>query len=453
MKRVKGTIEGDMCEVKDDDILSFNFPTRLDKGVKVSSTFYRNKKDSTWYLAGTWKTNKTKNYYPVTGKVDMKEEKDLSASKIFPHLEELNLANDVAFYKDRKKEKESSVVKNIEPENKKNEEAKTISLPSTEDIRVNPVLKKPEDILSITQAVDIDQSKETKKIPFSATQGLVKNNESREETTSLPNNKEEIKTTPIASTLNSAKVNDLKKQEDISQINEKGAAISRTETKQETERLKPVIKTGQPQIAKESNISSNIPDNKSIVKTTVPGISTSAKQTNAEIKNPATTTLPANKNVIASDDRVIEKKEIKNDAAVIAALKIANKPDLAIVNTAALLIRERKSEFSKVVNFKSDSLELALYDNGEIDGDTVSVLLNGEVIIAKQCLKASAFKKTIYITPGNDEEFTMVLYAENLGKYPPNTGLLVVHDGDDVYNVHFSADFQNNAGVIFRRKK
>ena len=68
-------------------------------------------------------------------------------------------------------------------------------------------------------------------------------------------------------------------------------------------------------------------------------------------------------------------------------------------------------------------------------------------------LKASAIKKTIYITPEDGDEFSLILYAENLGKYPPNTGLLVVHDGDDVYNIRFSADFQKNAGVIFKRVK
>ena len=54
--------------------------------------------------------------------------------------------------------------------------------------------------------------------------------------------------------------------------------------------------------------------------------------------------------------------------------------------------------------------------------------------------------------PGT-EEVTLVLYAENLGKYPPNTGLLVVHDGDDTYQVRFSADLQQNASVVFKRKK
>jgi hypothetical protein len=80
------------------------------------------------------------------------------------------------------------------------------------------------------------------------------------------------------------------------------------------------------------------------------------------------------------------------------------------------------------------------------------VFLNGEVLLSHQGLKASAIKKTIYITPGN-EDFSLVLFAENLGKYPPNTGLLVVRDGDEIYNLRFSSDFQKNAGIVFRRKK
>jgi len=47
----------------------------------------------------------------------------------------------------------------------------------------------------------------------------------------------------------------------------------------------------------------------------------------------------------------------------------------------------------------------------------------------------------------------LVLYAENLGKYPPNTGLLIVHDGNDTYQIRFSADLQQNAAVIFKRKR
>jgi hypothetical protein len=119
MKRVKGTIEGDVCEVTDDEIISYNFPKQLDKKVKVTSTFRRDKNDSAWHLDGKWKTNVTKKYYSVTGNVDLQEEKDLTASKIFPHLEELKLADDVAFYKDRKEAE--PIVRIAKPEKTKSE--------------------------------------------------------------------------------------------------------------------------------------------------------------------------------------------------------------------------------------------------------------------------------------------------------------------------------------------
>src|SRR6476660_650019 len=60
VKRVKGTIDGDVCQVKDDDIISNNFQGRLDKGVKMVSTFRFDHNDSVWHMDGDWKTNKTK---------------------------------------------------------------------------------------------------------------------------------------------------------------------------------------------------------------------------------------------------------------------------------------------------------------------------------------------------------------------------------------------------------
>ncbi|MES1214794.1 MAG: hypothetical protein ABUT20_04680, partial [Bacteroidota bacterium] len=428
VKRVMGTIDGNSCEVKDDEIISYNFPTRLDKGVKVTSTFYRNKIDSTWYLAGTWKTNKTKEYYSVTGTADMKGESDLTASKIFPHLEELKLANDVAFYKERKKENENHVVKNVLPEKKNPEklikpekpaakDTMAVAISSVEDFKVNPNLKKPEDISRINKTIIAS---------------------------------EDLKTIPIASSTSLMKINEPKKDDMVNKVSEKKIDSINAEPKQELTKINPVIKTEQPRVIQEPLAPPQKADTKSIAKTNIPVVNTQAKQPVPEIKKPETTTLPTKNNQIVSSKPIAEKPEIKNNVASVTT--IIDKKDLAAAATAAAAIKERKSEFNQVVNFNSDSLELVLYDNGEIDGDTVSVLLNGEIIVAKQCLKASAYKKTLYITPG-DAEFSLVLYAENLGGIPPNTGLMVVHDGDDVYNVRFTADFQKNAGVIFRRKK
>ena len=45
------------------------------------------------------------------------------------------------------------------------------------------------------------------------------------------------------------------------------------------------------------------------------------------------------------------------------------------------------------------------------------------------------------------------MYAETLGSIPPNTGLLVIRDGQDTYEIRFSGDLQKNAGILLRRRK
>ncbi len=115
-------------------------------------------------------------------------------------------------------------------------------------------------------------------------------------------------------------------------------------------------------------------------------------------------------------------------------------------------LKNRVTISQQTVIFRSDSLQLALYDNGEVDGDTVSVLMNGVIIMAKQGLSTQAIRKTIYIDPKTDS-VQLIMYAENLGTIAPNTGLLVVRDGRDLYEIRFSGDLQKNAAVIFRRKK
>ena len=82
----------------------------------------------------------------------------------------------------------------------------------------------------------------------------------------------------------------------------------------------------------------------------------------------------------------------------------------------------------------------------------MSVLLNGELILSREGLKATALKKMIYLPAGRDTAL-LTLYAENLGRYPPNTGLLVVYDGETRHQVRFSADLNQNASIIFRRKR
>jgi hypothetical protein len=122
------------------------------------------------------------------------------------------------------------------------------------------------------------------------------------------------------------------------------------------------------------------------------------------------------------------------------------------VVVAAADIKKRKVETIQAVYFKSDSLSLTLYDNGEVDGDTVSVVMNGTIVMPRVGLTTNAVRKTIY-TKDFGDSIQIIMYAETLGSLPPNTGLLIVYDGKDRYEIRFSGDMQKSSAIVFRRRK
>lgn len=115
-------------------------------------------------------------------------------------------------------------------------------------------------------------------------------------------------------------------------------------------------------------------------------------------------------------------------------------------------IEKRVTKSDQSFYFETDSLLLTLYDNGEVDGDTVTVLMNGNIIFSKVGLTTKANSKTIYIA-SNMDSVKLVMYAESLGEIPPNSGLMVVTDGKKKYDVRFSADLKTNSAIVFRRKR
>ena len=149
-----------------------------------------------------------------------------------------------------------------------------------------------------------------------------------------------------------------------------------------------------------------------------------------------------------------ETKSVKASSKEPVTNAQPKKPPTSVVksNEPAAEVASRANIVQQTVYFTADSLQLSLYDNGEVDGDTVSVLMNGKIIMPNVGLSTNAVRKTIY-TGGNTDSIELVMYAENLGSIPPNTGLLVVHDGKNIYEIRFSGDLQKNAAIILRRRK
>ena len=95
-----------------------------------------------------------------------------------------------------------------------------------------------------------------------------------------------------------------------------------------------------------------------------------------------------------------------------------------------------------------DTAKIELYDNGEIDGDSVSLFLNNVLLV--QHVRLAAEPKVLLVPidkslPVN----TLLLVAENLGKLPPNTALMVVTIHGKTYNLFLSTDYKKNASIEF----
>ena len=148
-----------------------------------------------------------------------------------------------------------------------------------------------------------------------------------------------------------------------------------------------------------------------------------------------------------------DEVKIKSETAKVKTEKKPGRGQEPMAATPAVVKTphtQRTNRIQQTLEVRSDSILLSFYDNGVIDGDSISVYLNGEQIITKTKLLSTATRKMVAV-PAGDVELRLV--AENLGELPPNTGLLVIRDGDQVYNVNFSADLQTNASIILRRKK
>ena len=134
----------------------------------------------------------------------------------------------------------------------------------------------------------------------------------------------------------------------------------------------------------------------------------------------------------------------------------ANKPSDTIKRTVvkaptipppAVLV-SRTNALVKKIEAGPGDIKIELYDNGQIDGVTVSIYHNNKLILSRVRIseKAITFKITI---DENNPHHEIVMVANNLGTIPPNTSLMYVTAGSKRYEVFISSSETSNAKVVF----
>ncbi len=178
-----------------------------------------------------------------------------------------------------------------------------------------------------------------------------------------------------------------------------------------------------------------------------------------------TTTTPNTKstNSVAKNDKVIQKSDkpdlkenqqkISNDVVGKEQNNKEREPKTdEPISTSTLKFEKRTNKVLKTIEVEKEKITVELYDNGEIDGDSVSVFFNGKLLLSHKRLSDKPLSLTLELDNDTDaNELTM--YAENLGEIPPNTALMVVKDGDKRYEVRITSDTEKNGTIAFVRKQ
>ena len=162
---------------------------------------------------------------------------------------------------------------------------------------------------------------------------------------------------------------------------------------------------------------------------------TKEKQANPAPKEETKTTVP---------DQIPTKKEIEGleqlekkniEQSITAPTQISNQRN----------IEKREIDLLNTFRFVEDSVMIKIYDNGVIDGDVITLIVNGAIVFDK--IKLSATPLSYSLKSSAASQFQIECYADNLGEIPPNTGLITISSVSKTSEVLFSSDLKKSAAI------
>ncbi len=177
----------------------------------------------------------------------------------------------------------------------------------------------------------------------------------------------------------------------------------------------------------------NVPKNKEVT----------ARKNNVPVTKNPVKKVPAQKPTSPEKNNDIVKDQIVTQPAI-------EKP--AVSSGPVAGFKSRRKDIIKTIPISEETFKIDFYDNGEIDGDSISVFYNGRLVLSHQRLsdKPVSIKLALEDLTGDN---VVTMYAENLGTIPPNTALMIVTDGEKRYEVRITSDTEKSGSVVFVHQK
>ncbi|WP_157449731.1 hypothetical protein [Croceitalea dokdonensis] len=146
------------------------------------------------------------------------------------------------------------------------------------------------------------------------------------------------------------------------------------------------------------------------------------------------------------------KKNIRSSVLVFFLILITScstddgptRNDISIVPNTFL---DRENEVLGEINVANREIAISVWDHGRIDGDIVTIYVNGEALIAERLLEGPGDKFTVSTTLEFDGYNYILLYAHNEGSISPNTASMSIDDGVNVNEFILEANLLTNGAV------
>ena len=174
-----------------------------------------------------------------------------------------------------------------------------------------------------------------------------------------------------------------------------------------------------------------------------PPKTTTTKQTTTSKPSPKKATPPP-KNVQAG--------VIRPDADTTSTTISVAKQSPKIIPAAPLILKTRENALVRKIETEAGEIKMDIYDNGQIDGDSVSIYHNNTLIRSHMRLSQKPITITINVDPSQPHH-EIIMVADNLGTIPPNTSVMIITTATNRYELFISSNEQKNAKVVFDLRK
>jgi hypothetical protein len=111
------------------------------------------------------------------------------------------------------------------------------------------------------------------------------------------------------------------------------------------------------------------------------------------------------------------------------------------------ILLERVNKVNATLEVDAKEVTLEFYDNGEIDGDYISIYKENKKLVDNKVLGLTPITLKLYFDDENKVQ-EIITVAESLGKVPPNTAFLVVTFGNKREEILLTSDNSKNATIV-----